>query len=472
MQQLNQQDSIFLYTESSRTPMHIASLHVYDSSTAPEPITFARFLDHVHSRLPLARVLRRKIVRVPFDLDYPYWLEDESFDLEFHVRNIGLPSAGDRPELWRQVSRLHSVPLDLDRPPWEIYLIDGLREPDFPPGSFAMFIKVHHSAIDGISGIELMGALNDLEPDGRERPEDDWHPEATPGASDLLMRATFNFAMRPGRFYGRMLRSLPQMRPLQWGTQAARNAPTLTPSRLNARATTNRVADGFRFDLTAAKQIRSAVAGSTVNDVILSVVGGGIRRYLDSTGELPGGPLHASVPISMRTEKEAGQPGNMIGMMLVSLATDVYDPLDRLRVIQQSTAQSKEVNNAVEARTLAESGELMPGALLGLAARAIPNSGLRGVTSMLGNVCVSNVPGSQVPLYLRGARMDSYYGLGPVYDHLGPLHMVVSYLGRIHVSVTTSREVVRDIEHYIDCLRQELVELAAAAGTDPGLQPG
>jgi WS/DGAT/MGAT family acyltransferase len=466
MFQLNQQDSIFLFSESARMPMHIASLHVYDASTASEPVTFERILRHVQSRLPLARVLRRRIVRVPFDLDYPYWVEDGAFDVEFHVRNLALPAPGDLAELWKQASRLHSIPLDLDRPPWELYIIEGLRPPDFPPDSFALYIKVHHSAIDGISGIELMGALNDLDPAGRDEPTDRWLPEATPTAATLLRRTWVNSLVRPGRFYGRMLRSLPGMRPVRWSTRMARNTQTSPITRLNAPATTHRVAGGFRFELATAKRIRSAVPGSTVNDVFLAVVGGGLRRYLEATNELPAKPLMASVPISMRTEKEAGLPGNMISMMIVSLGTDIADPVQRLQVIQESTARSKEVGNAVEARTLAESGQLMPGALIGLAARSITASGVRGVTAQLGNICVSNVPGSQVPLYLCGARMTSYYGLGPVYDHLGPLHMVVSYLGYIHLSVTTCREVVPDIDDYLAGLEASLAELATAAGTD------
>jgi WS/DGAT/MGAT family acyltransferase len=463
MFQLNQQDSIFLFSESARMPMHIASLHVYDPSTASEPITFERILRHVQGRLPLARVLRRRIVRVPLDLDYPYWVEDAAFDVEFHVRNLALPAPGDLAELWKQASRLHSIPLDLDRPPWELYIIEGLQPPDFPPNSFALYIKVHHSAIDGISGIELMGALNDLDPGGREEPPDPWHPEATPTPGALLMRTWVNSLVRPGRFYGRMLRSLPGMRPIHWSSRIARNSQTAPMTRLNVPATTHRVAGGFRFELAAAKRIRSAVPGSTVNDVVLTIVGGGLRRYLQSSNDLPSNSLVASVPISMRTEKEAGLPGNMISMMIVSLGTDVADPLERLKVIQQSTAASKEIGNAVEARTLAESGQLMPGALIGLAARSITASGVRGVTASLGNVCVSNVPGSQVPLYLCGARMTSYYGLGPVYDHLGPMHMVVSYLGYIHLSVTTCREVVPDIDHLVGALQGSFEELAAAS---------
>ena len=180
---------------------------------------------------------------------------------------------------------------------------------------------------------------------------------------------------------------------------------------------------------------------------------------------LPAEPLYAGVPISMRTEEEAGTAGNKISIMLASLATDVADPVARLAAVQQSTSQSKEQATAVGARTMAEGAELFPGALLGVAVRALPQLGAGGVTSMIGNVCVTNVPGSQVPLYLCGARMEAYYGLGPVFDHAGPIHLVVSYLGRIHLSVTTCREIVPDVEAYVACLERSLGELVKATSS-------
>jgi hypothetical protein len=193
-----------------------------------------------------------------------------------------------------------------------------------------------------------MAALNDLEPGGRHEPTDRWLPETAPTPGTLLMRTWLNSVVRPGRFYGRMLRSLPGMRPVRWGGRVARNTQTSPIARLNAPATTHRVAGGFGFELATAKRIRSAVPGSTVNDAVLAIVGG-LRRYLDATNDLPDRSLLASVPISMRTAKEAGLPGNMISMMIVSLGTDIADPVQRLQVIRESTARSKEVGNAVEA---------------------------------------------------------------------------------------------------------------------------
>ena len=167
MQRLGQQDAMFLYSEKPRAPMHLCSFHFY----APDPnghrLTFDEFREHVHSRLPLARLLRRKLVRVPLDLDYPYWVEDRDFDLDYHVRHVTLEGDRDWRAVWDLAAALHSIPIDLHRPPWELYLIDGIDHVEgYEPGGFAMLIKIHHCAIDGIAGIELMNALHDLDPDG------------------------------------------------------------------------------------------------------------------------------------------------------------------------------------------------------------------------------------------------------------------------------------------------------------------
>ena len=201
MQQLNQQDAMFLYSETPRMLMHLGSLHLYDPTTAPDPITFEGIVEHVRGRLPLARVLRRRIVRVPGNLDYPYWVESEDFDLEFHVRQTALPPPGNLAQLWVLASRLHSYGLDLQRPPWELYIIQGVNDVEgLPSGSFGMLIKVHHSAIDGISGIELMNALHDLTPEGRAPVVDTWEPEAEAGTDRAAgeSRREPDPAARPG----------------------------------------------------------------------------------------------------------------------------------------------------------------------------------------------------------------------------------------------------------------------------------
>jgi diacylglycerol O-acyltransferase / wax synthase len=479
VQQLNQQDAVFLYSEKPRAPMHLSSFHIYNPATAPGgAISFEQFVAHVRSRLPLARVLRRKLVRVPLDLDYPYWVEDEGFDLEFHVRHVALPAPGGWRELWNLAARLHSQPLDLDRPPWELYLIDGLDAVEgYAPGSFAMQIKIHHSAIDGIAGIELMNALHDLDRGGRGTIVDPWRGEADPPALSLLALAAANTARVPRRALEIFTRSVSALFPWRGGRGVAGPVAAMLPrdrpprTKLNQPVTNNRVGDAIILDLAETKQVKAAVPGATVNDVLLALVGGGLRRYLRATGDLPDAPLMAGVPISMRTEADAGTPGNKISMMIVSLATDVDDARRRLEAVQRSTSASKEQSQAVEARVLADSAALFPGALLGLAVRANAAQGTEGITAQIGNVCVTNVPGSQVPLYLCGAQMEAYYSLGPVYDNAGPIHVIVSYLGKIYLSVTTCREIVPDIEHYADCLRASWDELRVATVSPTAARP-
>ena len=258
-------------------------------------------------------------------------------------RSLALPASGDLAELWKQASRLHSIPSTWVALPWELYIIEGLQPPDFPPDSFALYIKVHHSAIDGISGIELMGALNDLDPTG---PRGTSRPLAARSHADAGISSPAHLGQLGGparAFLREDAEIAAQYAACSLGRPRRSQHQTAPITRLNAPATTHRVAGGFRFELATAKAMRSAVPGSTVNDVVLAIVGGGLRQYLESTNELPARSLMASVPISMRTEKEAGLPGNMISMMIVSLGTDIADPLERLKVIQQSTAASKEI---------------------------------------------------------------------------------------------------------------------------------
>ena len=472
MQRLGQQDAMFLYSEKPRAPMHLCSFHFY----APDPnghrLTFDEFREHVHSRLPLARLLRRKLVRVPLDLDYPYWVEDRDFDLDHHVRHVTLEGDRDWRAVWDLAAALHSIPIDLHRPPWELYLIDGIDHVEgYEPGGFAMLIKIHHCAIDGIAGIELMNALHDLDPEGRPPVVDTWQPEATPDPLTLLAMTAANAAQSPLRAARFLTHSVPMLlrpRPaLRAAWDATAGGPKPPTTRLNQRVTTNRVGDAVVIDLAEAKRVRTAVPGATVNDVLLTVVGGGLRQYLGETGELPDEPMMAGVPMSMRTDADAGTGGNKIAMMLVSLGTDVADARQRLTMVHRSTSQSKEQNQAVEARVMAEGAELLPGGLLGLAVRANSMQGAGGVTAQIGNVCVTNVPGSQAPLYLRGYQMLAYYSLGPVYDNAGPIHLIVSYLGQVYLSVTSCREIVPDIERYVDCLRQSWDELVAATVGPP-----
>src|SRR5438105_1841509 len=214
MRQLTGLDASFLALDSHRTPMHVTALAIYDQASAPGgKVTFKQILAHVDSRLERVPNFRQRVVGVPFGLDQPYWVDDPNFDLEFHVRHIALPKPGDWRQLCIQAARLHARPLDHDHPLWEMYVIEGLDNvPGLPKGSFAMVAKIHHAAIDGVSGVELIAAIHDLEPDAKPRPpKQSWSPDPVPGSRDLLGRTMLNNVLYPFRL-GRVLsESVPAM---------------------------------------------------------------------------------------------------------------------------------------------------------------------------------------------------------------------------------------------------------------------
>ena len=301
--------------------------------------------------------------------------------------------------------------LDLSRPLWEMYVVRGLDAiPGVPPGSFGLISKVHHAAIDGVSGVELTTILNHLDPT-EEPPEPDqpWLGEDDPQPSVMLANATRNNVVRPMHFARVVGRTVPAVGRVAEGVRQQQLAarPMLGASartRFNAPVGPHRVFDGCTFPFPAFKPIREAVPGATVNDVVLAIVGGAMRRFLDSVGELPQEPLVAMAPISVRTAGEMGTQGNQVSMMLVSLATDVPKPLDRLRAVTASTVNSKELANAVGAKTLTDYSEFIPSAVAGLAARLYTRTGLANRHNPMFNTVVTNIPGPQVPLFFSRGR--------------------------------------------------------------------
>jgi WS/DGAT/MGAT family acyltransferase len=463
MRQLSGMDASFVYLEAPRAPMHIGSVAIYDPSTAPGgAVTFKGILDHIRGRMPLVPSYREKLARVPLDLDHPYWIDDPDFDLEFHVRHIALPKPGDWRQLCIQTARLHARALDLDRPLWEFYVIEGLDNVEgVPPGSFALVSKVHHAAIDGVSGAEMTAVIHDLTPDAADPAvPDTFAPGRVPNAMELLSRAGFNNTMQPLRFArlarrtGRQLvRNLGAMR----GSVAA--APR---TRFSGVITPHRVVEGRSFDLAEMKRIKSAVPGATINDAVVAVVTGALRAYLESKGELPDQPMQAMAPISVRTEGESGTMGNQVSAMTVELPTTSVDPLDRLKTVHANTTRSKEMTNAIGARTLSDYQQFVPWALAGLATRTASRFSLANRTSMPINTVITNVPGPQMPLYMAGAEMVSLFGMGPVTDGMGIIHPVFSYNGKISISVTSCREMMPDPASYAECLQASFDELSEA----------
>jgi WS/DGAT/MGAT family acyltransferase len=470
MQQLSGQDASFVYFDTPSTPMHIGSVGIYDPSTAPGgKVRFKDILGFIESRLSGARSFRQKLVRVPFDLDHPYWIEDGDFDLEYHVRHIALPKPGDWRQLCIQVSRLHARPLDLTKPLWEFWIVEGLDNiPGLPPGCFALVSKVHHAAIDGMSGVEMSAAVHDLTPQMLPRDvTDDWQPEKQPGMGEIAVRTWVSSIRQPFRFAQTMWNTMPGVarlgRQVSSGDVSLANTRLAPITRFNKKVSAHRVWDGAAFPLAGVRAIKDSVEGATVNDAILTIIGGGLRHYLESKGELPAESLTAMAPISVRAEGEKAAMGNLVSAMIVGLGTHIADPLERLAYVHKQASNSKAMTNAVGARALTDYSQLIPSGLAGLGARLYTRLGVANAHAPIFNCVATNVPGSRVPLYFTGAKLVSMMGMGPVFDGMGLINAIYSYVDTIAIAFTSDREMLPDPAVYAQCLRDSFDALHVAA---------
>jgi diacylglycerol O-acyltransferase / wax synthase len=469
MQQLSPMDASFVYMETPSTPMHIGSLAIYDPSTSPNgKLRFKEVLDFIESRLDGAWAFRRRLVRVPFDLDHPYWIEDPDFDLEYHVRHVALPEPGDWRQLCILAARLHSRALDLTKPLWEFTVIEGLDNIEgLPKGSIAILSKIHHAAIDGMSGVEITTAVHDITPDVPERIFDmNWKADSKPADAELLIRAQINAVRQPFKIADIVARSLPGMAKAGAGLLTRDlNLPSSgsAPNTLfNQTVSPHRVFNGVRFDLEDIKAIKSAVEGATVNDVVLSIFGGGLRKYLISKNDLPKDDMTAMAPISVRSDDQKADLGNQVSAMIVGLGTHIEDPVERLTYVHDKAQKSKKLTNAMGARNLSRMSGMMPGALMGLGARLYARAGLASAHAPAFNCVVTNVPGPPMDIYFAGARLVEQFGVGPIFDGMGLINVVYSSGGTLTLSFTADREAVSDPENYAQALRDTFDELMAA----------
>lgn len=469
MQQLSGLDAAFLALESPTMFGHVGSLCVVDPTTASEPLTLDRLTRVVASRLSLVPPFRRRLVAVPLGLDQPYWIDDPDFDIEFHVREIALPAPGNDHQLAEQAARLHARPLDRRRPLWELYLISGLSG-----GRLAIYTKVHHAAIDGVSGNDILGALLDLEAEGRDFPASDWHGEAEPSAVNLLARSVLSLARQPiraTRLSFELARSAPALvrnasRPrlpfIDRDPAAVLARPSLRAPKtpFNAVITPHR---RFAFRELALSDIKSVKnsAGGTVNDVVMALATGALRRWLDDHDALPDSPLVAAVPVSVRTKEQIGTAGNRISGLFAALPTNVADPLERLLAVHEAMSVAKDQHGALPADLLTDVAQFAIPALAGQAARLNERLRLLERANPF-NLFVSNVPGPNVRLYFAGAELLSYYPLSAIADGQGLNVTVISYRDSMFFGLIACRELVPDLDLMADYVEQELATLLAA----------
>ena len=469
MKQLGVLDSAFINLEMPNTPQHIGGLGIYDQSTAPGgAVRFRDVIANFERRLNSVPLFRTRVVHVPGKIDRPYWVEDPNFDVEFHLRHIALPAPGDWRQLWIQAARLHARPLDMSRPLWEAYIIEGLDNiPDVPKGAFAIYTKMHHALVDGAGGQAFMMALHDLAADVDDAPpiEDTAvSVDRQPGSAELLARAAVN---RTKNSLGLIRGTAGVIRDMA-GHQLKVIRKEIPPADINAPQTRfnnpvgpHRVAEAAVFQLDDFKTIKNA-AGITINDVALSVVGGAMRKYLQHHDELPAESLAAGIPINMRNKREATDENNQVGSMYCAIHTDIEDPLERLKAVHDSANDAKisnEENPLVDALKVA--GAFSP-ALSQTAAELYSNRQLSRFVPANISTVISNVPGPNFPLYSAGAKMVRYHAMGLLTPGCGVFHLVYSCNGLITVTLLADRDIIPDPAFYRECLEASFAETLKA----------
>ncbi|MEJ8845807.1 wax ester/triacylglycerol synthase family O-acyltransferase [Variovorax rhizosphaerae] len=473
---LTGQDAMFLHADLPHAASHGTMIYIYDQSTlGGKTLGFRDIVRHMENRLDASPVLRRRIVQVPFGLGYPSWVEDELFDIDFHVRHFALPKPGD----WRQfcimVSRIHARAIDLSRAPWEMYVIEGLDNIEgIPKGSFAVLSKIHHAAMDGTAATELTWALHDVQGRaGRAEPVVDVKRSTPPQtlslrALDMLTSAFSENLMATARMALPLAQALPGLTTagLRMLKRTRSGADLGAPrTRFNGDVLAQRVWDSVTLDLAEIKKIKSVVPGATVNDALIALIGGAMRRYLHSKDELPAKSMVTLAPVNTRTEgtKESAA-GNTISMLRFAMGSDIEDPISRLAAVHAATTESKEIQNAIGAKHLTDLQKFAPPATLGLAGKLAALTGQGGKGPMpLHNCLVTNIPGPSTPLYMLGAKLVHWGGVGPVTDGMSLIWNPSSYCGKVFISLTSSPNVVPDPEFLAACVRASFEEMKGAA---------
>jgi diacylglycerol O-acyltransferase len=466
---------------------HVGSLILLDPGTAPDGTWGLESVRAVFEpRLHLAAPLRQRLVEVPLGLGRPYWVDDPHFDLEFHLRELALPAPGTHAQLGEQVARIHARPLDRTRPLWEAYVITGVEG-----GRSAFYSKIHHAAIDGVSGAEILETIMDRTVEPRQvEPEDaPFVPRAMPSTVDLVRRGLQQMAVDPveilrtvpkslkyvdqlpgaanlpgsrlvsrtaeavGRLLGEPQRDRPDPRDLK---------PPRTP--LNGAITAHRRFAFGSLPLEDVKAVKNHF-GMTLNDVVMALTASALRRWLLDHDALPETPLVAAVPVSIRARDQKGTLGNQVSVMLAELPTHLRDPRERLERMRVAMLEAKRAFQAVPASILQDLSTLVPTALSGLAARALFR--LATVPGLVFNLFVSNVPGPPFPLYIAGARVEGIYPVSAVTDLTGGLNITLfSYHRSLDFGLIACREMVPDVWHLIDYLQDAMAEMLALIDED------
>jgi diacylglycerol O-acyltransferase len=460
-------DASFLYMETPTLHMHVAMVTVLDPATVPGGYSFRRIRQLIVDRIPLLPVFQRRLVEVPLRLDHPVWVDDPEFDIDNHLRRAALPSPGGMRELADFAADVASRQLHRDRPLWEMWVVEALED-----GKVALVAKLHHSTIDGASGAELLSVLFDLSP-GPPEP-------AHQGERQLDMRVPSNFELvshalmanvfRPlevGRMAWRTTRAMADIRKVRQRGPGQAAIPLRAPrTSINVSVHARRRVAFAAANLADVKKVKNAM-GTTVNDVILAMCAGALRTYLLAGDELPDIPLVAVVPVSVTPEMADLKGSNKVSAMFVQLPSELDDPLERLRAIQEGTKGAKEEHRALGADTLQNWAEHATPSVFAAAARLYTRMKLAERHRPVANLVISNVPGPDFPLYLGGGELLAMFPLGPVMDGMGLNITIMSYRGVLYWGLASDARAVPRLWDIAAAIPAALTELLDAAGLEP-----
>ena len=464
MKQLGILDSAFINLEHKNVPQHIGSFGIYDQSTAPDgKVRFKSVIDHFQHQIKKIPLFRTRLIQSPGRFARPYWIVDKDFDVEFHLRHIAVSYPGDWRQLCILIARLHSRPIDMSRPLWETYVIEGLDKIEgLPEGCFVIYTKIHHSIVDGGGADEFMAAIHDLEPKLHEKEEEEtFEGETKPSAMELMKDGTKSYYNNVWNLTkgGFELTSEVGRSAIKLAKGEMKAPPTDAPNtRFNQPVGPHRVVEGCSFDFDEIKAIKNKTK-TTVNDVALAVVSGAMRKYLDTHNEHPDTSLVASVPMNMRTRNGDTGEANQVGSIFTSLNSTIDDPLERLVAIHKSTDDAKEfAAHAPLKDALKLAGALSPRVTKSLINTYVDNKLTKHLPMKI-NTVVSNVPGPNFPLYCSGANFQQYPGLGVLTPGVGIFHLIFTYCGKMSITVLADRDMLPDPSAYKLCIEEAFAEL-------------
>jgi diacylglycerol O-acyltransferase len=485
MHRMSGVDAQILLSDDGRMHTHVGILTILEGTAEDgSPITLDRIRALLEERLPLMPLFKWRAKKVPLNLDYPVWVEDPDFELDEHLWEMAVAKPGTDKQLGELVGSLSSRPLDLERPLWEMYLIHGLEG-----GRVAMLTKIHHAAIDGVTGIGLTGTLMDPTPEGRViEPPVEAPPEPEPSDLGLALRGVVALprqAMRAARVAPRVLRNLDQTntRNLPGGlalSEAAnavynrvtkgRDGEILSPPAgkapiisMGGPVSAHRATSFTKLDFATVHAIRAKSPGTTINDVVVALCAGAIRRRVQARGDSLFEPLIGMIPIYVGTGAPATH-GNHISLMYIKLPTNEPDPAVRLAKSHEALVAAKSLHNAVPAPTMMDAAITTPPALLAGAARAVATLSEAGLVRPTQNVTISNVPGPQVQLYCAGAKVVGQFPMNIVLHGMAASVTILSYNGSLDVGIITERHNAPDVWELVDDFAAELKALVKATG--------